>query len=96
MPSHRQINTLPLTEMAQDDLNWKTFFEENLKPSHFDENVKLISEVCQQSAIKKQRVALITVRCSWHVKYVINDLMNTFFLVWWNHSSSGAKYSPFH
>ncbi|XP_046642161.1 phosphopantothenate--cysteine ligase-like [Daphnia pulicaria] len=46
--------------MAQDDLNWKTFFEENSKPNHFDENVKLISEVCQQAAIKKLRVALIT------------------------------------
>lgn len=54
--------------MAQDDLNWKTFFEENSKPNHYDENVKLISEVCLQAAIKKLRVALITVMCSYDVK----------------------------
>jgi hypothetical protein len=53
--------------MAHEDLNWKIFFEENSKPNHFDENVKLIFEVCQQAALKKQRVALITVSSSCHL-----------------------------
>nr|SVE75199.1 EOG090X085T [Daphnia dolichocephala] len=46
--------------MAQEDPSWKLFFEENPKPTHFDENVKLIQDVCQQAAVKKNRVALIT------------------------------------
>nr|SVE70498.1 EOG090X085T [Daphnia similis]SVE71122.1 EOG090X085T [Daphnia similis]SVE72381.1 EOG090X085T [Daphnia similis] len=46
--------------MAQEDPSWKIFFEENPKPTHFDENVKLVQDFCQQAAMKKHRVALIT------------------------------------
>nr|SVE74257.1 EOG090X085T [Daphnia barbata] len=46
--------------MAQEDPSWKTFFEENPKPTNFDKNVKLIQDVCQHAAVKKNRVALIT------------------------------------
>ena len=48
--------------MAQDDPAWEKFFKENPKPFHFEENVGLIHDFCQHSAIKKQRVALITVK----------------------------------
>ena len=48
--------------MAQhEDTDWKAFFKENPKPSHFEENVSLIHEVCLRAAQKKQRLALITV-----------------------------------
>lgn len=47
--------------MALEDLSWKIFFEENPKPTCFHENVNLIQEFCQQAAMKKNRVALVTV-----------------------------------
>ena len=45
----------------QEDPAWKIFFRENPQPSNFGENVAVIREACQQSAAKKQRVALVTV-----------------------------------
>ena len=62
--------------MASEDFNWKIFFEENAKPNHFDENVKLIFDVCQQAASKKQRVALITVSFSLFLCHLKIHLMH--------------------
>lgn len=64
-----------------EDLNWKIFFEENSKPSHFDENVKLIFEVCQQAAIKKHRVALVTVSSQLSCNKKLYNLPKIFFFV---------------
>jgi hypothetical protein len=63
-----------------EDLNWKIFFEENSKPSHFDENVKLIFEVCQQAAIKKHRVALVTVSSQLSCNKKLYNCLKYFFL----------------
>nr|SVE73630.1 EOG090X085T [Daphnia atkinsoni] len=46
--------------MALEDPSWKIFFEENPMPIGFHENVNLIKEFCQQAAMKKNRVALVT------------------------------------
>lgn len=51
----------------QEDPAWKIFFRENPQPSNFGENVAVIREACQQSAAKKQRVALVTV----YIKQII-------------------------
>lgn len=47
--------------MVQEDPEWKIFFKENPEPAHFQEHVAQIHDLCQHSAIKKQRVVLITV-----------------------------------
>lgn len=68
--------------MAQEDPSWKIFFEENPKPAHFDENVKLVQDFCQQAAIKKNRVALITVRfhLNFEVKLYEYNSLGTYLL----------------
>lgn len=57
--------------MVQEDPEWKLFFKENPKPAHFQENVARIHELCQHSAIRKQRVVLITVLANFFLGKVI-------------------------
>lgn len=58
-------------ENLHEDPAWKVFFKENPKPTHFEENLAIIHDFCQNSAAKKQRVALVTV--------IIKTIMNLTF-----------------